>query len=461
MINYGTTGLQSLNFHYKLRRISSYFNKLFTNIFIPGITENFTNIIGVDSNGDLSTQGTKIKISKGLSFFIKPNNRSTSNVQISTNFNNLLGYSGISGISGVWLQNILENQILKCDVIKDFFVELATLPSGVVDTNKSYILAEYNYLEFKEQEVEFYCGYTPAPHSNIIVLGQINFSGGYIQNINISNQSLSQLNPNILYLMDVDMVNGYHAGNGSGYIPVSNGIMNIGLNADLLNGYSGIDLAKKWQQNSSLNAQYLADEFGVFHNPGNLFDNIPLSNLNTNLGLNAELLGNSGINNYENVEHSHGLDNILDGPRFKRLLGVSINHLVTHDSFKNGVITTDKINPQGIFSENDDLTGNKIKIVTGQVTTSTNRTLVAFNEMFSKNPKVLLQILDSGTGNYTKQHIKYQATDITPTHFTFTYTIYEATNPGDKFIEQLPSEITFDFMAIGYGSKEENIAVGW
>jgi len=41
------------------------------------------------------------------------------------------------------------------------------------------------------------------------------------------------------YLINVDTVDGYHAGNASGNVPVSNGTLNINLNADLLDGKHG------------------------------------------------------------------------------------------------------------------------------------------------------------------------------------------------------------------------------
>ena len=45
------------------------------------------------------------------------------------------------------------------------------------------------------------------------------------------------VNPN------ADMLDGYHAGNASGEIPINNGILNADLNADLLDGYHATDLA--------------------------------------------------------------------------------------------------------------------------------------------------------------------------------------------------------------------------
>lgn len=41
------------------------------------------------------------------------------------------------------------------------------------------------------------------------------------------------------YLINVDTVDGYHAGNASGNVPVSNGTVNTNLNADLLDGQHG------------------------------------------------------------------------------------------------------------------------------------------------------------------------------------------------------------------------------
>ena len=48
------------------------------------------------------------------------------------------------------------------------------------------------------------------------------------------------------YLINVDTVDGYHAGNASGNVPVSNGTLNINLNADLLDGKHLSEIGGIW-----------------------------------------------------------------------------------------------------------------------------------------------------------------------------------------------------------------------
>ena len=517
--NYGLDGTQAANFHYHTRLISSYFNKLFYNIFSKGIIPEsgdlaivdtrFSGIIDTSSNSIISINhslqegnivyinsnptfmssglyfvlyidadafkisltpggtpitllhngivtisqipdsvnrdgltaaaGTKVKVPSGFSFFIAPNNRYRPiNDIIRENFDALSPTE----------QAILEQQILKCDIIKDFYITPPAIGGG-------WIVAEFNYLEFADLTVEFSIT-TSKPSDNRIVLGYAAPNDALIS-LDTTNQDISNLNYNILYEMNVDKVEGYHAGNESGFVPISNGIMCSGLNTEMVNGYSGYQSAIKWKANSGLNTEYIADEFGVFYQPGNNNGDVPLSNKIMNTELNAELVGGSGYTALESSKHQHSLDYIIDGPRYKRPLGVNVNNHATYESFKDGAFTKEKINNECFFARNDDL-GGRFMLVTGQVTLTANYSHVSFNPIhpsevfFTKPPDVMAQNIDDGTGDYDGQHIKIKITDITKTHFTIDYTIYEAADTA-QYAEQLTAPLTIQYIVWGYGLK--------
>lgn len=438
--NYSLDGTSSTLFHYKTRLISSYFNKLFFNIFQPGIIPETGQPTIVDANGDPTTSGIQIKIPSGFSFFISPNNRNAGGV-IQDNFNVLSNLE----------KSILEKQILKCDIIKDFYVVPLASPN-----NWGYLVAEFNYLEFSDLTVEFKTVQTGTkPTDNQVVLGYLNKSGDYIISIDTDIQDICTLNENILYEMNVDKVDGYHAGNESGYAALSNGTMCSGLNTEMVNGYSGYQAAEKWQSNSGLNVEYISDEFSRYTQPNNIGNgSIPLSNKIMNVDLNAELLGGSGYSILEKTTHVHSLDNITDGPIYKKPLNVNTNHHLTNDSFKDGAFTKNKIADECFFARNDDL-GGPLTIVTGQTTLSTNYSSVAFtpkhptSQIFAYPPDVALQIIDLAFNYTTSDYVKLNAVDITNTHFTVEYTNYSAVD-GAQWAAITNKELIIQWVAIGY-----------
>jgi hypothetical protein len=290
---------------------------------------------------------------------------------------------------------------------------------------------------------------------NKIILGKISNN---LSTIELFDQAVSTLNYNIPYEMNVDKVSGYHAGNEQENIPLSNGEMCSGLNTEMVNGYSGYQAAIKWEANSGLNAEYIADEFGIFYQPGNNNGDIPLSNKIMNTELNAELVGGSGYGALASSKHQHSLDYIPDGPRYKSPLGITTNHFATWESFKDGAFTKEKLHNECFFTRNDDQ-GGRFMLVTGEVVLTANYSHISFNPKhpsevyFTRPPDVMAQIIDDGSGNYVGQHIKVNVTDITKTHFSIEYIIYAAVD-GAQYTEQLIAPLTIHFIAWGYGMKE-------
>lgn len=528
MINYGLDGLQSVNFHYRTRLLSNSFNKLLYNIFETGVIPESGEITVFNADEEqvaaATSQGLQIKIPAGFSLLISPNNRYAGGT-IQQNFE----APALSSIE----QNIIERQILKCDVIKDFYVypkiitgitnatteiitsenhgftngsvvfikggeqaglifgtpyyvhnatyktfQISTTykPAGgdtiiditagmtvsIIQTFSGYLVAEYNYLEFSNLEVEF----KMVPHGEQgarVILGYVNTSGNFISAVDVSTQDVCKLNDAILYEMNTDRLDGYHAGNESGYIPLSNGTMCSGLNTNLVGGYWGYQAAQKWKLNWKFNVEYIGDEFGTYHQPGNAFNNIPLSagSGTTNVGLNTEFISGSGYTAFENTVHVHYLDDITDGDIYKRPLGVNTNHRVTYESFKAGAITKNKIASECFFARNNDLGGEPI-IITGEILLTISGQRVDFNpknstaQLFAYPPDVMLQIVDDGSGNYDDYHIKLKATNITETHFTAEYEIYKSTVDTVGYSGIAVEDLTIQFVALGYGDFVDN-----
>jgi hypothetical protein len=372
--NYFTqTGYASVLHHYNIRFISSSENKLFYKILEQGVIPNTGVPITVNDEGVSGTSGTQILIPQGFSFVIAPNNKLTSNETIKNNF--LALYTTEA--------NILDRQILKCDIIKDFYI-----PSN---GSSGYIVAEYNYLEYPDLEVSFSIIDGSELNEGYLILGYVDYAGssGYVTAVDTSEQTMASLNSEILYEMNVDKLQGYRVMDGFGYssysgysgvsgwssetgsvfIPLSDGLMASGLNAEMVNGYSGYEAATKWEMNSGLNAEFIADIYSGIYQPGNQIGNIPLSNKIINLGLNAHFVGGSGYSSFAETDHQHTLSGLSEAGFYRRVSGVSSSHYATNSSFETGAFTKEKINDECFFAHNDDQ-GGSVVIVTGQTTSS-------------------------------------------------------------------------------------------
>jgi hypothetical protein len=337
----------------------------------------------------------------------------------------------------------------------------AEITLSIIKVFGGYLVAEYNYLEFSDLPIEFSIIPTSIkPTDNKVILGYVTPSGDYLERIDTTNQTICELNGHILYEMNVDMVDGYHAGNESGTVAISNGEMCSGLNAEMINGYSGYQAAEKWQSNSGLNVEYIADEFGIFHQPGNGLDNLPLSNGTINVNLNSEFLSGSGYTAFEKANHIHSLDYVTDGPIFRRPLNVNVSHHLTNDSFLDGAVTKEKINNECFFARNDDL-GGQIAFASGETILTTNYSVVTFtpqhpsNSMFAYPPNIMLQIVDTA-GDYDEwDYVKIKAVDVTRTHFTVDYTSYSGVD-GGQYSGITGKDLTLQWVALGYAVDDSD-----
>ena len=90
--------------------------------------------------------------------------------------------------------------------------------------------------------------------------------------------------------LDADQLDGQHAGNTSGNVPLNNGTLNTDLNADRLDGqHAGNVSGSVPLNNGTLNTNLNADLLDGQH-AGNAGGNVPLNNGTLNTNLNADLL---------------------------------------------------------------------------------------------------------------------------------------------------------------------------
>ena len=380
MSNYGGPGNQALNYHYQTDFISSYQNKLLYNVFEPGVVNNYNDAEICNVDGITSTEDTYIKINYPLSLFIEPNNRNSSTPSIITAFNSLSTLD----------QTILESQILKCDTTSNIIIER---PTG--STNQIlYLNAEFSWLEDEVNSVVFDFS-TSLPSNNIIniLTVQINASGN-ISSITYGEQTQCLFNSNIDIEVNVDLVNGRHAGNDVGNVAVSNLVLNSSLNAEMLDGYTSSQLGIKNNINNvNLNAEYIGT--GNISSPtlytpnssGVIDDNrIPLSAGSgiLNQYLNANYLnGETQIpttthdHRFGGVDTSSGGGEIIDGATYIRVGSVNASNLVMHNSFETSSITKDKIESGALLTDATDgsspATGSILRVECGRLALGNTR----------------------------------------------------------------------------------------
>lgn len=81
-----------------------------------------------------------------------------------------------------------------------------------------------------------------AQANGIYAKGAIKTANQLISSIATGTAPLAITSTTKVANLNVDMIEGYHAGNATGQIPVSNGTVNTNLNADKLDGYEFADI---------------------------------------------------------------------------------------------------------------------------------------------------------------------------------------------------------------------------
>lgn len=129
-------------------------------------------------------------------------------------------------------------------------------------------------------------------------------------NLNAGEIPLARV-PTTLVGKIADMVDGYHAGNESGRVPVSNGNLNIDLNSDKLDGEHGAFYRDAGNLNAGLVpldripstlTGKIADMVDGYH-AGNESGKVPISNTALNIDLNSDMLDGQHGAFYRNAEN--------------------------------------------------------------------------------------------------------------------------------------------------------------
>lgn len=349
-----------------------------------------------------------IKLKSPLSILIKPNNRNTSNLGIYYHFMSL----------DVEIVNEISYQLIKSDTTEDILIKL---PNTFIGSGIGYVIAEYNWLEKETNSVIYSISQTAAMYNQLNICS-FRYSDGEITEIITNYYGFISVQDNsntrIEGYINIDKFSGKDAGNTVGSVPINNGNLNIGLDAERVDGYNINDLAKLDNiLTPDLNANYLSDGTS-YYNVGNKSGMIPLSNGTLNVDLNVEMINGRTLNNFVIDSHVHDLNdsNIIDGLIYKKLDNVR-EELTTNESFVDGSFTESKLDVNSFVVNANPL------VVTGTfegtLTYGNDQFTVGFDSnTFSSPPIVRVQPTFKNGTDYIK------TVDLGYYNFT-DYTVYE------------------------------------
>jgi hypothetical protein len=242
-----------------------------------------------------------------------------------------------------------------------------------------------------------------------------------------------------------------YPGNADGDIPLSNGIMNVNLNAEFLNGYtagnedrnigvkngtlcenmvgvrlflSGIDyaLGKSGVSGYSAFSGYTGisgwSDASGYSAYGSGY--IPLNNSVLQANLNAEFLDGYRLSDFSASGHTHSYDDILDGYSYKKIAGIA------KDGLAKSKAIADEALEHRHQSLNTDLafrydylaglyTAKKMFALAGKTGYGGEKT-ITFRKVFASSPRVFL--LNNETGDWKA----VEEDNITAEGFSITHT---------------------------------------
>jgi hypothetical protein len=210
-----------------------------------------------------------------------------------------------------------------------------------------------------------------------------------------------------------------HLGHASGYIPLNDGVLNLGLNAQYLNGISAgnednnIAIANGNLCSNLIAARLFLNgvEYGIGQSGKSGYSGfsgytgwsgfsgasgyrsytngyIPVSNSVLQTQLNAEYLEGYKLEELSPVDHTHYIEFIEDGTLYRVLTGVDENGLVTTDGIQDLALT---YNHQSLSTpfRYDDISPKKMFMLAGQIGKGQSQ-IVSFRKTFADNPRVFL-----------------------------------------------------------------------
>ncbi|MFA5030961.1 MAG: hypothetical protein WC495_05230 [Patescibacteria group bacterium] len=320
---------QVLNIHYNQRLASDVLNKIFYTLFTAGVIE-----------ATLSTNANIITI-ESVSFLIHPQNQPDILVRIDT-----------------------------------------TLPISITNNSpsNSYLIARYRW-ENENTGAEFiFTDDANIVGTDVILAGLILDNTGNILVLNYDEQERARLKviqKDTVFPL-ISMLDGYRVGHEEDEIPVSDGVLNVNLNAEYFNGKKITEYAvakeapivfynetsfeevietptyPSWMdveavdKGEGITAQYLND-YSIQPQDGttypDLTDRIPVANTILQKELNAGMLEGYDSTKFAKEGHTHTLDELTEGSGYFNVEGMSGTNQAGPTSIEEADITYREITP--------------------------------------------------------------------------------------------------------------------
>ena len=237
-------------------------------------------------------------------------------------------------------------------------------------------------------------------------------------------------------------------GHSSGYIPVSDGVINLGLNSQYVNGVkAGNEDNSIGIKNTAVCKNMIASrlflngiEYGLGQSGISGYSSfsgytgysgwsdasgykqyysgyIPINNTALQTSLNVEYLGGYGLTDYSLSGHSHYYDNILDGETFFKIDNVGESGLLSASGITDGSLKYKHQSTTTPFRY-DNTTKKKIFVLTGQTGEGGSMTINFQSIVFSGKPRVfLLNDWSDEWKSVKEDDIKNDGTGFTITHY--------------------------------------------
>lgn len=322
-----SNGTQTLNIAYAQSLSPDVLNKIFYNTFTPGVIE-----------GVFEFSSTMVTISS-VAFLIRPQNQS------------------------------------------DILVRIDTTEPITITNNSStniYLIARYRW-ENPNVGAEFlFADDATIVGTDVILVGLTLNRTGNITALDYDVQERAKLKliQTTTTFPLISQLDGYTVGHGSGYIPISDGELNEGLNAQYFDGKEITDFAVSKEATSNTFDEETGEQVLVTPTYPDWMDvdavslgegitsefvmglkvqpqdgttepgkrnQIPIANGILQKDLNTNFLGGYLENGFAKSDHTHPLDDIIDGPSgYNRVLGV-VGNVITGDSIGDDSIDYTKI----------------------------------------------------------------------------------------------------------------------
>lgn len=244
-----------------------------------------------------------------------------------------------------------------------------------------------------------------------------------------------------------------YAGHASGYIPISDTIINLGLNAQYLNSVTAgnednnIAIANGVECGNLIAARLFLNgvEYGIGQSGKKAYSGfsgytgwsgysgvsgyrsyasgyIPVSNSILQSQLNAEYLEGYKLEELSPVDHSHYIEFLENGTVYRILTGVDENGLVTTAGIQDVALTYDHQSAFVPFRY-DGLASKKMFMLAGQIGRGQSQ-IVSFRKPFAEEPRVFL------LNNETDDWKAVNEEDITTVGFEVNWTENTKSDPS-------------------------------